>query len=271
MNLHLPFDYLLELQGSLIPSNAPNPNALPVNGRNRFSVQLDGDAPWACRAILHDDDQSPEASPLRWNIYRSNGRTLASTMLGDPPAATYGVTLNPEFLYKPNDVLQMDAGAGAASAGGFTFVFRGVKYFASAPETRPDAELMEFSYFDEFTMNNGGVGGLGLVTVRRSILLDPDADFVLQTLSYDVTGNYLQLRMKIWDSSYRALSNAHIPIQCMAGDWGGNASVPRTFAPDVLYPANGTITYEFTSWSPAEVNPTIDIRLGFSGVKRYRR
>lgn len=270
MNLHLPYDYLMEVRGTLIPTNVANPARLAANGRSRSSVQLDGDAPWGMRAILQDDDQSPSASPLLWNLIRPSGLELASSLLRQAPAFSYGVSLNPEILYRPNGTIQMDAGAGA-TGGGFTFVFRGVKYFAAAPERRPDAEEMEFTYFDEFTMPNGGVGGLGLVTFRRSVVLDADADFTLQNLSYFVTGSYGQLRMLIWDASYRALSNAHIPIQCAAGDWGQTTPVPRTFAPDVVYPAGATITCELTSWSPAEVNPTIDVQLAFGGNKRYRR
>lgn len=271
MNEHLPFDYLLELRGSLIPSNALNPLRLAINSRNRFSVQLDGDAPFGMRAALYLDDQIPSASPLLWNLFRPSGLSLASSMLASAPAFSNGVSLNPEIVYKPNDTIQMEAAAGPVSDGGFTFVFRGCKYLAPEARERPPAEEMAFAYVDEFTMPNGGVGGLPFQTVRRSVILDNDADFLLQTLAYQIDGDFNEVRIRIWDPSYRALSNAHIPIQIAAGDWGQSVMTPRAFAPDVLYPAAGTLTFEVTSWSPNELNPSIDVRLAFGGVKRYRK
>lgn len=271
MNEHLPFDNMIELRGSLIPSNAPNPLRLAANSRNRFSLQLDGDAPWGMRAALYLDDQVPSASPCSWNLFRPSGLSLASSMLASPPAFQNGVSLNPEILYKPNDTIQMEAGAGAASDGGFTFVFRGCKYLAPVAEKRPLAEEVAFIYTDEFTMPNGGVGGIPFQTLRRSIILDEDADFLLQTLAYEIDGGFNEVRILIWDPLYRALSNVHIPIQIAAGDWGQSTMVPRAFAPDVFYPASGTLTYEMTSWSPNELGATLDIRLAFGGVKRYRK
>lgn len=271
MNEHLPYDYFLELRGSLIPSNALNPLRLAANSRNRFSLQLDGDAPWGMRAALALDDQVPSASPLSWNLFRPSGLSLASSMLASPPAFSNGVSLNPEIVYKPNDTIQIEAGAGAVSDGGFSFVFRGCKYLDPVSSPRPAAEELAFTYPDEFTMPNGGAGGIPFQAVRRSIILDNDADFLLQTLAYEIDGDFNEVRIRMWDSSYRALSNVHIPIQIAAGDWGQSTAVPRAFAPDVWYPANGTITYEITTWSPNEVNPSIDIRLAFGGVKRYRK
>jgi hypothetical protein len=271
MNYHLPFDNLLELRGSLIPSNALNPNRLPVGGRNRFSLQLDGAAPFGLRAALSVDDQLPAAAPLSWTLIRPSGLALSSTLLASNPAFDYGVTFNPEILYRPNDTLQMEAAAGQVSDGGFTFVFRGVKYLTPEAPARPEADEMAFTYFDEFQMVNGGVGGAPFQTLRRSIQLEPDADFALQTLAFRIEGNYNEVRLMIWDANFVALSNRHIPIEIAGGNWGIAAEGPRVFAPDVLYPANGTLTFELTSWSPNELNTDLEVLLAFGGVKRYRR
>ncbi len=270
MNLHLPYDYLLEVRGDLLPplGSGPNPNALQLNEvRDGIALKLDGDGPFGLRAILADDDQSPAASPFRWNVRRPSGLYYAASLLQNQPSNNSPHTLNPEWFYAPNDQIVMAAAAGNVSAGGFTFVYRGVKYLAPQPAPRPPATEMEFGYYEEFTMSNGGVT-IPQFT-RRSVQLDPDADFLLQYLTYQVDVPVGQLRIRIYSPEQRALSNDYIPIEVAAGEWGAN--YPRAFAPDVLYPADGQIVFEMFNWSPAEADPTVTVQLNFSGCKRYKK
>lgn len=271
MNLHLPYDYLLQVRGELLPplGAGANPNALQLNEiRAGISLELDGDGPFGLRGVLSVDDQTPQASPFRWNMRRPSGLYYASSLMLGASSDTSPFTLNPEWQYRPTDQIVMDAAAGAVSAGGFTYVFRGVKYLAESPGVRPNAEEETFSYFDEFTINNGAVTVPQLL--RRNVQLDGDADFVLQYLSYQIDTTVGQLRIRLYSSEQRALSNDYIPIQIAASDWAVGVFA-RSFAPDVIYPADGQIVYEIFNWSPAEVAATVTVSLNFSGVKRYKK
>lgn len=269
MNTHLPYDYLLEVQGDLVPplGTGPNPNALQLNEvRDGIAVKLDGDGPFGLRTILGATDQTTVALPFRWNVRRPSGLYYATSLLQNSPSGNSGQSLNPEWFYRPDDQIVMAAAAGNVQAGGFTFVFRGVKYLTPLPAPRPPAEEVAFSYFDEFTIANNGADPARL---RQSVKLDPDADFVLQYLTYTASTTFGQLRMKIYSPEQRALSNDFIPIAVAAGEWAAN--FPRTFTPDVLYPADGQIPYEIYNYGLGEIDPTITVTLNFSGVKRYRR
>lgn len=210
------------------------------------TVPMDGDAPFAMRAMGSESGSSAEVRTLRADdSYFQSGLVNCFLFHTFSQTPNFG-PIYPQLVYPAGGQLKYDVNNLSGGTLAHVMYFRGAKLYPDGALPAPPypRKYREIPYHcnTTFTVKNGAVPNL----YDLPIFPNMPYVFALRSLQYAVDANSpafpSDLRIRLKDQWGHYFSNDYIRIQNIALSFA--ADIPGLIVPEILIPAGGSIFFD---------------------------